>query len=266
MQKKPSFVWIFLVILLISLAVLAVSGLGILRPVEPIFQIVLAPIQGSVYKGFNAITSVFSNSKLQKLQEQNQILTKKLVDQDKLIEDNKALRDQFDTKDARSANLIPADVVGAPGFLPGFSVPENYTLDKGEADGIKVGDAVIVGSNLLGRIIKVTRNLSNVQLVTSSTASFTAITLETNALGVVRGQGGGNFILDNVVLSDNLKIGDMVLSKGSVDVEGNGIFPGLVVGKITAVSKNPSDLFQRAKIESAIDFSKVNKVFVVNTR
>jgi rod shape-determining protein MreC len=181
-----------------------------------------------------------------------------------LIEDNKALRDQFETKKPISTNLIPAVVIGAPGFIPGITVPENYTLDKGEIDGVKVGDAVIYQENLVGRIIKTTQFLSKVQTITNTASSFTAKTLETNALGVVKGQGGGNLILDNVVLSDNLKVGDIVLSKGEVDVSGNGFVPDLVAGEIIAVSKNPSDLFQSAKVNSHVDFSRIDKVFVVS--
>ena len=181
-----------------------------------------------------------------------------------MVADNNALRDQFNFKNSKSNNLIPATIVGAPGFIPAITEPESYTLDKGENDGIKMGDAVVYEDNLVGRIIKVTKTLSSVQLITNSSSSFTAKTLESNALGVVKGQGGGGLMLDNVVLSDSIKIGDLVLSKGDLGVLGIGLAPDLVAGEIVAVSKNPSDLFQRAKIESRLDFSKLDKVFVVN--
>jgi rod shape-determining protein MreC len=266
MQKKSSFVPAFLIILILSVIIFVIFKAGFLKQIEPFTQVIFAPVQESIFKGFSFITSIGSNSKYQDLQNQNLALTKKLINQNKLTQDNNALRDQFETKTPKSINLIPAQVVGAPGFLPGISVPESYTIDKGEVDGIRMGDGVVFKDNLIGKVIKTTKFLSSVQLVTNSSFSFTAKTLETNALGVVKGQGGGNVILDNVVLSDTLKLGDIVLSKGSVDVGGNGFAPDLIVGKITAISKNPSDLFQRAKIESLIDFSRIDKVFVVNLR
>jgi len=265
MQKRP-FPGVFLVVLLISIAIFIFAKAGLLKPLEPLTQILLSPIQASVYKGFNAFTSVFSNSKLTSLQNQNAALTKQLVDQNRLMQDNKALRDQFETTGIITASLIPAQVVGAPGFLPGFSLPENYIIDKGEADGVAVGDAVVYKDNLVGRVTKTTQYLSSVQLVSNAASSFTATTLATNALGVIKGQGGGNLILDNVVLSDTLKVGDVVISKGSINVSGAGMEPDLVVGKITAISKNPSDLFQRAKLQSLIDFSHLDTVFVVSRR
>jgi len=264
MQKRSSFVPYFLIFLIFSIIIFGLSSTGLLRPIEPVFRTILSPIQEATYNGYAFITSFSINPKITELENQNVVLTKNLINQDKLIEDNKALRDQFETKNPISTNLIPARVVGAPGFIPGITVPENYTIDKGEVDGIKVGDAVISKDNLAGRVIKTTQFLSNVQTITNVSSSFTAKTLETNALGVVKGQGGGALILDNVVLSDNLKLGDIVLSKGDVDSSGNGFVPDLVIGEIIAVSKNPSDLFQRAKIKSHVDFSRIDKVFVVS--
>jgi len=49
-----------------------------------------------------------------------------------LIEDNKALRDQFQTENPKSTNLIEADIIGAPGFIPGISIPETLVLNRGE--------------------------------------------------------------------------------------------------------------------------------------
>lgn len=265
MQKKSSNFSYFIILLIISLLIFGLSTLGFFKPVEPIFRTILSPVQATVYGGFSFITGIFSNSKLKDLQNENRNLTKKLIEQDKLIEDNKALRDQFETENPKSNILLPAQVVGAPGFIPGVSLPENYTLDKGESDGVKEGDAVIFEDNLVGVVSKTTRFLSSVELITNSSFTLTAKTLETNALGVVKGQGGGELILDNVVLSDTLKKGDIVLSKGDVEVGISGTIPNLIVGKITAVNKNPSDLFQKAKIKSNVDFSKVNKVFIITS-
>lgn len=264
MQKRSPFIPFFVIFLILSIVVFGLSKAGILKPIEPIFHTIFSPIQSVTYNGFSFITSLGMNGRVRDLENQNFALTKKLINQDKLLEDNKALRDQFETKNPISTNLIPASIVGAPGFLPGITVPEIYIIDRGETDGIRVGNAVVSNENLVGRVIKTTQHLSSVQAITNSSSSFTVKTLETKALGVIKGQGGGNLILDNVILSDSLKIGDIVLTKGDINVSGNGLVPDLIVGEITAVNKNPSDLFQRAKIKSHVDFSKILRVFVVS--
>ena len=50
---------------------------------------------------------------------------------------------------------------------------------------------------------------------------------------------------------------------GKLKVSAVPILPGLIVGKIASVSKNPSDLFQKAEIQSNIDFTKIETVFIV---
>lgn len=264
MQKKPSFFIYFLIFFILSIVIFLFSNFGFLKPVEPFFHTLTAPIQGVFYSGFSFVAGFGANSKIKELENKNSLLTKQLIDQNKLVKDNKALNDQFQIQNPRSDNLIPAQVIGAPGFIPGFSVPESYVIDRGVSDGIKVGDAVIVNDNLIGRIAKVSSYISSVMLISNSNFLVTASTLETGAQGVLKGQGGGGLILDNVVLSDSLRVGDIVISKGNVNELGSGIIPNLILGEIVAVNKNPSDLFQRAKINSRIDFTKVYKVFVVN--
>ena len=254
MQKK-SFTSYFLVFFVLSLLLIGASKIGFLNPIDSLLKTIFSPVQAVTYGAFSIVTGFGQNSEIQTLKSQNLSLTKQLVDQNKLIGDNKALRDQFQTADPKSQNLLPADVIGAPGFMPGFSVPESLILNRGENDGVKLGDAVVYQNNLVGRVTQVLANSSNVTLVTNSSSQFIAQTSETKARGVVKGEGGGELILDNVVLSDNLKTGDFVLS---------GISSDIIVGKITAVSKNPSDLFQKAEVKSLVDFNKLTKVFVVN--
>jgi rod shape-determining protein MreC len=160
--------------------------------------------------------------------------------------------------------LLPANIVGAPSFIPGISTPETFIIDKGTSDGVKVGDAVVYKNNLLGKISKISDSLSEVTLVTNTSSSFTAKTSSSQALGVIKGQGGGQMILDNVLLSDNLKPSDLVLTNGDTNLSGKGYPPDLVVGKIVSVDKKASSLFQRAEVSSFIDFAKITTVFVIS--
>lgn len=262
-MRKSSFTSYFLIFFILSLLLIGISKTGFLNPLESFLKDIFSPVQTLTYGAFTKFTDFSQSAEVQSLKKQNLTLTQKLIDQSKLLADNKALRDQFQTTSPKNSDLLPADVVGAPGFIPGLSVPNNLILNRGTNDGIKVGDAVVYESNLVGKVTKVSANLANVALVINSSSLFTAKTLSTGAQGVAKGQGGGEIILDNVLLSDNLQKGDLVLTKGDIDMQNLGFPPDLVVGKITSVSKNPSDLFQKAEIESLIDFSKLGKVFIV---
>jgi len=263
MQKRGTFTSYFIIFLIISIALFGISKTGVLNPITSIFQGVFSPIQAVIYGSFSKIVNLGQSPDIKLLSLENVSLSQKLVNQTKIIEDNKALRDQFETLSIRSANLVPAQIVGAPGFLPGISTPETIIINRGQVDGVKVGEAVVYKDNLVGQISKVSSYVSVISLISNSSSSFTAKTLNSQSLGVIKGQGGGQLILDNVLLSDSLKKGDLVVTKGDVLENGIGFPPNLVIGSINSINKNPSDLFQRAEVRSFLDFSNLNEVFVI---
>ena len=107
---------------------------------------------------------------------------------------------------------------------------------------------------------QVSPNLSIVSIINNPSLSFTAKT-ENGAVGVVRGTGTG-LNLSNVLLSENIKSSELVLTKGDVNSDGIGIPQDLIVGKIISVEKNASDLFQKGKLESFVNFTTLSLVFV----
>jgi cell shape-determining protein MreC len=70
-------------------------------------------------------------------------------------------------------------------------------------------------------------------------------------------------IFDNVLQSSDIKISDVILTKGDQDIKGVGIPPDLILGKLISVSKKPSNLFQKGEVVSLLDFSNLSTVFVI---
>lgn len=210
------------------------------------------------------------------LQEENQKLAKQLVDQQKLQKEIAALRDQFQTQNPSLMKILPARIIGKPSFIPGVSSAAYLVIDKGKSDGIENGLPVIYKDSLVGKISNVSDTFSQVMLVTDTAFSTTAKSLESNnvqssndilqakneVLGVVRGTGSG-LVLDNVVLSENLKKGNIIATYGNIDKTGRGFLPDIIIGKIASVDKKPSSLFQKAIVISYIDISKLTTVFIV---
>lgn len=217
-------------------------------------------IQGFSYNLFQKLPFVSEDLKIKKLKEENLELLSRVADFEKLKKENAALSDQFQTYYPASYRLLEARIIGAPGFVPGASLPGNLILNKGSKDNLKKGMAVVIKDNLVGIISEVSANLSKVNLINNPSFSFTA-KLEFGAQGIVKGTGAG-LTLDNVLLSENIKSSEIVYTLGDIDFEGVGVPPDLIVGKITEIEKSPSELFQKAKIESFIDFPKLSTVFV----
>lgn len=262
MRKREQFFIVFFIFLFLSLAILGLSLSGNLRFFSSVLEKIASPIQGLTYGFFQRLPFGLEDQAVKKQKEVNMLLTTKLVDEQKLQKENAALLDQFQTAKPRSSNLLPARIVGALDFIPGVTTPSSFILDKGKKDNVNVGYAVVFKNNLVGSIVKVSSYLSKVDLVTNVSSSFTAKTIN-GALGVIKGSGRG-MTLDNVLLSENIKPQEIVLTSGDINLNGTGYPPDLIVGKIQSIDKNPSSLFQRAKLESLINFPKLSTVFIVN--
>ena len=217
-------------------------------------------MQSFSYNLLRKLPFLSQDLRIKKLKEDSLDLLSKIIDQEKLKRENQALLDQFQTSYPAATSLLTAKIIGSPGFLPGVSFPEELILDKGSKDNLKVGLAVIVKNNLIGVLTKVSENLSKVSLVNNKASSFT-VRVENGAEGIVKGSGN-DLTLTNVLLSENIKPGELVLTKGDINEMGIGIPSDLVVGKIISVDKNASDLFQKAKLESFVDFTRLSTIFV----
>lgn len=217
---------------------------------------------GAIVAFASEILRFGEDKRIEALKKENKNLREQLLDQTLLLQDLAALRDQFQITKPSSVFLLPARVVGMPSFIPGVSLPEQLTLDKGSYDGVLLGQAVVVGDNLLGEISAVSDSLSLVRLVYNAKTSFAGRILARGALGVVKGKGGGKMLLENVLLSEELTESDIVVTVGDSDEKANGFPSNLIVGKITSIEKKPSALFQTATIKSLIDFTKLTTVFV----
>lgn len=256
MDRRDNNLVFFLVFFGLTLFIIIFGKIGIINSTKNIFSDISLKV-----------TSVFNISKaptgeIAKLTKENADLRKKILDNQNLITENKALRDQFSTPIIQSINLIPAKVVGAPGFIPGITNPDYLVLDKGEKDGIKIGDGVVFQNNFVGKVVKVTNDFSKAEIAISLNSFAAKITGDKEIAGVVKGKGN-TLILDNVLLSENLQKNQIVLTKGDMNESGIGIPPDLVVGKIISIEKKSSNLFQRAEIESFVDFKNLSTVFVI---
>lgn len=196
---------------------------------------------------------------MQKLVAENKKLTEKVVEFERLKQDNAALKSQFETTDIQAVNLMPVHVVG---FLGEFSNPTTLVVDRGESDGLKKDMVVVVGGNLVGKIGAVSKNFSQVILISNKQFTTLAKSSDSTASGIVMGEG--NFILlDKVAITDSLAEDAIITTKGDISQSGIGIPSDLIIGKVVSLNKKSSAPFQTAKIESSIPFSRLEIVFVM---
>lgn len=262
MEKKQNILPTFLFFFILSLSVFLLSANNILLGTGLLGN-ALFPVASMMYSVSRWPFSLGKSSSLDSLHMQNQALQGQLIHLQQVEADNKAFRDQFETTTPAPSTLLPARIIGMPSLVPGITAAEEIILDKGGKDNVRIGQVVVYKDNLLGVVKATTQHASRVLLVTNKSLSFTAQTTSFNALGVVKGLGNGQLVLDNVLLSDSLQIGDSVVTKGDQALSKGGTPPGLILGKIVSVEKNPSAIFQKASIKSLVDITKLPEVFIL---
>lgn len=242
----------FFIFLLFCIFILGISKLGFSRGLTSQVNAITSFLGRNFHSLF---TNNFSDLKIVELQKQNEELFKKLKDYQVLQRENNALKDQFQNTSSYALNLLPATIIGFPS--------ETYILDKGERDGVKAGQAVIINDMVVGKVVKTSSTISMVNLIFHTFFSTTAKDLETKAQGVINGAGSGELLLDNVLLSERLNVRDTIVTKGDMNIDNIGFPSDLIMGKIVSIDKKPSAIFQTAKVKSSIDFQRLSTVFVV---
>lgn len=259
MQRSGTLV-VFVFFLFTSCFLYIIASTSFGQGLVGFFELGTVPLQQKIFRVY---ADNNKPTELQKLKEENLSLLSQLTrykEQDKEIQ---ALRDQFAMTTPDSQSLLPAQIIGFRSFIPGVSLPDQIIIAKGKKDGVKNGSAVVYKNNLIGKVALANGHISLIDLSSKKDFSLISTTLQTNSLGISRGQGHASILLDNVVLSDSLNKGDLVVTKGSVESDGSGIAPGFTVGKIVSIDKKASNLFQTARVTPLTDVAHLTTVFVV---
>lgn len=132
-------------------------------------------------------------------------------------------------------------------------------INRGSDQGLRRGMPVVTQQGLVGRIAAVTSSAARVQLITD-TASTVNVRLDpSGAQAVLNGQVTGDVSLEMIPQDTNIEVGDLVLTSGL----GGSYPPNLLVGQVSSVRSQAQDLFQRASVQTAVDFSQLEIVLVI---
>jgi rod shape-determining protein MreC len=168
--------------------------------------------------------------------------------------ENARLRDLLAFRETLKGELLTARVIGHdPAALS-----RTITIGQGSAAGIARGAAVLAPGGLVGQVILVSPHAARVLLITDHNSGVDAVVQRTRGRGIVEGAVDGRCGLKFVKRTEDLQVGDLVLSSGL-----EGIFPrGLPVGRIVAVDKQGQGLFQYAQVEPSVDVDELEEVLV----
>jgi rod shape-determining protein MreC len=239
----------------------------ILSPIENGLLAIINPFARTVYsvsiKIFSqdgqAIVSDNMANELELLKDENKQLSLENAKFKVSEEENLALRKQLNFVTEKRFKYVLADILSRKATLSEDSTSGNIMISKGESDGIRAGLAVIDSDGaVVGKIILVEKNISKACLVIEPDCQLAvAIQDETNTAGLTKGDLGLTVKMDFIPQTEQIKIGDNVVTSGLEENVPRGLF----LGKIAQVSKESNEIWQRAVIEPA---ANLNNLFFVS--
>lgn len=178
-----------------------------------------------------------------------------------LKEENESLRKQISLGDLDS-NYSMAKTLG---------LVENDLLriNRGQRDGIAVGDVALLGNMYVGIVVTADEQGSLIRLPTNSASSlevvvvsgdFTEVTsseesIEILTKGVVKGSADG-IRIENMSMNVSLSNGDVVV------VNDPRVGQYLVLGHLVALSDNPAATSRSGYVSPIVDYDRLVTIFV----
>lgn len=271
MNKKTKRIILILagitVLLVIFIAVSSRPGSSL----HSVYKVIGTPFQ-YIQRGFSSfgrsVRSAFSvmgdyseiEDRINDLQEENDSLKNLQNENEKLREENEELRallelkGYFEDYEMVAANIIAEDVTDW------FN---EFTVDRGTADGVENGCVVITSAGLVGIVYNAGTVSSKIRCIVDEQNVLMARVSRNNALVRVRGMSNENYeqmlLLDRIADQSTLYIGDVI-----VTAESGGVYPkGLVIGTVTEIAEDEESNTRTAHIKPAVDITTVNHVYIL---
>jgi rod shape-determining protein MreC len=152
--------------------------------------------------------------------------------------------------------VLPARVIaiGASG-----SFDWTITVDAGSRDGVRLGQTVIAGPALVGRVVRVSATSATVLLAVDPGSGVGVRETRTGELGVVTGHGLQPYTFTALDPAFLPKAGDQLVSGPSGSTT---YVPGLAVGTVIGAVRGP-DAVARVSVRPAVSASALDLVGVV---
>jgi rod shape-determining protein MreC len=174
--------------------------------------------------------------------------------------ENERLRALLDLKSSMPGRTLGARVA--------FRDPGNWlstiVVDRGSADGVRNGMAVIDPRGVVGRVTSVTPKTAAVLLAVDGRSAIGGLNTRSRDLLVVEGLGDGSglCVARPLGAESDLAVGDVVITSGL-----GGIYPrGHVIGDVVSVEQGKYGVSSIGYVRPRVDFERLEEVLVLLER
>ena len=264
-MKKENKVKILLPILAVIIVTVLIFNRLLFKLKDQIDEVAL-PIQSKVYNVANRAISIkdiiFSYEEIiaenENLKKENMELKIQKERNQKIHEENERLLKLLEMKENSiyKGNLKFARV----SFSDINNLNNKIFIDLGSKDGIKTDMIAVYSDYLVGKIVEVHDNYSEVELITNPNSIISAKTMG-DILGIARGsdEEDGSLYFQPSIVEDNLKEGDEITTSGISD-----IYPeSIKIGKISKIDNKENYSYKMVTIKPGFESKDLREVIII---
>lgn len=241
-----------------KLSYLESAATTIINPIQRVITDLKNKIQGNSAYFSNMDSIIAENAELK---EKNSELETKLRELEVIKAENTTLQEYMNLSEKYADyNTIPAYVINKD--------VSNYSsvlvLNVGTKDGIEEKMTVIADKGLVGNVISVSENTCKVQVIIDSASTVSCTISTTNESIICKGTLENDQVLRASYIPTEAELiqGDTVYTSGM-----GGIYPkGIIIGTIKEIITTSNITDRYAKVEPAVDFSKIDTVLIIKEK
>jgi rod shape-determining protein MreC len=266
LKKKYKEIIVLLAVILVLVTVNATHRIqyqlrwydrAIVLVTAPVQYMLTAVIKGTVRSVNNYFFLLDVKEDNRSLVYENSMLKNKVHQLTESEYENMRLKKLMAFRERLALPMISAAVVSRDSS----STFKTLRIDKGEKEGIKPSMPVVNYDGVVGQIIRVYGEYSDVLLITDPNSDIAAADQSDRARGIIEGLGTNHCRLKYLERLDDIRVGDSIITSGM-----ERRFPkGIMIGSVTNVYKRKFGITQEVTVKPSVDFSKIEEVFVVVT-
>jgi rod shape-determining protein MreC len=231
------------------------AGVALFRPVYSAADFLRGGFSG-VWNRYAALVGVSRENERLRM-EVTELRERLHATRDAVLE-NRRLKELLSYSQTVEQRTLGARVVGhdvSPWFRAIF-------LGTGSEAGIEPGMSVVTPNGAVGRIHQIHPGLSEVLLVTDGRFAADVMVERSRVRAIAEGVGGNFCRLKYVSPTQDVAVGDRIVFSGF-----DGSMPkGVLLGTVVSVDRPKESLFQKVKVQCAVNFQDVEEVLVILSR
>jgi rod shape-determining protein MreC len=190
-----------------------------------------------------------------KLKKETETLRSRLAGHEELMQENMRLEKLLSFKRNLIYSSVVANVVGREPSRWNSSM----IIDKGQAQGVKPGMAVVNSTGVVGKVLEVGRNSSKVILLTDPQFSVAAVMQNSRESVLVSGSLQGFCRLRFIDSNAGIRLGDRVITSKM-----SSAFPeGLLIGEVIEIKPTSEFPSVDCLVQPYVSLSQLEEVLVI---